>query len=147
MCSVLTRYPFALAGALLLALNGPLCLARQQTPAHTQAAAQPPVAPQMQNSAPAAPPSSRPVPLRPLDPRVQQILAQAREAYKALKTYQDLGSITTTITVGGRPAEATMPASTTFEQPGKFISNYEALSLYSDGQSLWIYTPAHDKYC
>ena len=146
MGSILTRYPLLLAGALLLALSGPLCLAQQPTAEQPPAAAQPPVAPPLQNAPPPAPPPSRPVPLRPLDPRVQQVLAQAREAYKALKTYQDLGSITTTITVGGRPAEASMPASTTFGQPGKFISNYEAMSLYSDGQTLWIYTPVRGKY-
>src|SRR5512140_2780588 len=101
MCSVLIRHPLSLAGALLAILAGSLCLAQQPAPS------QPPIAPQTQGLPPAPPPLNQPAPLRPLDPHVQQVLAQAREAYKTLKTYQDLGSITTTITIGGRPAEAT----------------------------------------
>lgn len=131
MHSILTRYGLPLAMIVLLAGAVSPCLAQQVAPARQAASQTPP---------------HRPVSLRPLDPQVQQVLSQALDAYKAARAYQDLGSVTTTMVIGGRPAESTVPASTTFEQPGRFIVNYQGMSLYSDGSTLSIYAPAKGRY-
>jgi thiol-disulfide isomerase/thioredoxin len=133
----------AVIAALLLVPMGARCPAQQPSAAPTPTGS-PPAASQMRGLPPSAP--GKPAPLRPLEPRVQQVLAQARQAYKTIQTYQDLGSVTTTVVVAGRPAETTTPASTTFQQPGRFISNYQGMSLYSDGKNLWIYTSVRGKY-
>ncbi len=129
------RLRLALAGAVLLTSAAALCRAQELTPG--------PVPPATQ---PVAPEPNPPAALRPLDAKVQQVFTQASEAYKALKTYRDLGAVTTTMVIGGRPAETTSPASTTFARPNKYISNLEALHLYSDGRTLWMYAPTRSVY-
>jgi peroxiredoxin/outer membrane lipoprotein-sorting protein len=141
MHSILIRHGFPLAMIVLLIGTAPLAGQEAAPIPQTQPAGQPQALPPQ-----TPPPSQQPVALRPLDPKVQQVLAQSRDAYKAVKTYQDLGSVTTTMVVGGRPAESTAPASTTFERPQKFIVNYQAMSLYSDGSTLSIYSPARGRY-
>ncbi len=145
MRSSLTRSALAQAGVLMLALAAPACLAEQP------AAGPAPQAAQSGDHAAATPAgtqpaATRPTALRPLTPKVQQLLTQARQAYASLQTYQDLGSITTTITIGGRTADTTQPASTTFARTGRFLSNYDTMSLYCDGKTLSIYTPASGRY-
>jgi peroxiredoxin/outer membrane lipoprotein-sorting protein len=140
MHSIPIRYVFPSVLIVLLAGTVPLCSGQQATPAPQRQSAE------RTQEAQTPPPPQQPAPLRPLDPKVQQVLAQAMDAYKAVKTYRDLGSVTTTMVVGGRPAESTAPASTTFERPRKFIVNYQAMSLYSDGSTLSIYSPARGRY-
>lgn len=82
----------------------------------------------------------------PLDGKVQQVLEKAQQAYKNLRAYQDLGSVTTTMTVQGRTQEASSSAATTFERTSRFVASHEATNLYSDGQTLWVYMPAHGRY-
>jgi peroxiredoxin/outer membrane lipoprotein-sorting protein len=151
---------FVLTGVLLLSLDVAPCLAQRPAAgpatqprrvggntaalsADTRPAPSPPATLPAETQRPPSPPAS----LRPLDPKVQQILSRARQAYASLKTYQDLGSVTTTMTIHGRTAETTAPASTTFAQPNRFISTCEAMSLYCDGKTLSIYSPARGRYC
>ncbi len=138
MYSAMTRFGLVV----LMLATAPLCLA-QGTPSPVVLPAGTPQAPPATQTT--SPPQA-PAQLRPLDPKVQQVLTQARHAYKAARSYQDLGTVVTTMVIAGRTADNTSPASTTFTPPGKFISNYEAMSLYSDGQTLWIYSPSRGKY-
>jgi peroxiredoxin/outer membrane lipoprotein-sorting protein len=141
MHSALMRYRITLTTIVWLTAAAPLFSGQE-----AMLAPQVPPASQSQ-AAPQTAPAQVPAPQRPLDPKVQQVLTQAREAYKGLKTYQDLGSITTAMVVAGKPAESTGATSTTFERPGKFISNFQGMNLYSDGQTLSIYVSGQGRYC
>ncbi len=124
-----------LAGLLAAALAGTSMAGSSVQPPAAQSAAT--------HNATTSQPAER---LRPLDAKVQDILIKARGAYAAAKTYQDLGQVTTTVTVQNQPRTTTSPAVTTFQRPDRFVATNGVLNCYCDGRTIWLYNPNHSNY-
>lgn len=80
---------------------------------------------------------------------VQTILDKVTAAYKNVKTYQAQTSISQTMKIGSQQRKESTTISTKYKAPNKvatIIQGPQSLQVYSDGKTMYIYSPTDKEY-
>ncbi|GIV16789.1 MAG: hypothetical protein KatS3mg022_2224 [Armatimonadota bacterium] len=80
---------------------------------------------------------------------IQTILNKVAAAYKSAKSYQAQASLTETVRMGGQQQKRSSTISTKYKAPNKMVTvvqGNENLQIYSDGKTMYIYSPKNKEY-